>query len=421
MKPASAATPSIDVADLCVGMFVYLDVGWMAHPFPLSSFKISSEEQLATIRGLGLGQVRWNPAQSDAAVAAPAVAAPALPAPPANRHRIASAPPQPRPAWAEQQEALRVCEAQFAEATRASQQIFELADTQPQAAAAQAQALTGALVAKMCAEGELCIRLLQAGAGQQAAAHAVNVSIVSLLLGRALGLAESDLCDLGTGALLHDVGKSTLPARLRHRHERLSPIELRGYEDHVARGVLHARKMGLSDGATLVIAQHHEHVDGSGFPLHLNGDRMTVAARIVALVNRYDKLCNPPVDAHAHTPHEAVALLFSQGQNRYDSGLLGAFIRMVGVYPPGSSVQLTDSRYALVVGVNSTRPLKPRVLVHEPGVPRDEALVVDLERVQGLGVLRSIKPQALPAPAFEYLAPSSRVSYYFEAAPEPVC
>jgi len=437
MKQASSVTQSIDVAALRVGMFVHLDVGWMAHPFPLSSFRIASDDQLATIRGLGLQRVRWNPVQSDAALSAPAVLPAALPVLPAAAPLVAAAPAsavtaaapaepagavqQRRQALAQQNEQLRVCEQQFAEAAHATRQIFDLVEAQPQAAAAQAQALTGALVTKMCAERELCIRLLPAGAGAQAAAHAVNVGVVSLLLGRTLGLDEADLCDLGTGALLHDVGKGSLPAALRHRHEGMSPTELRGYEDHVARGVLHARKMGLSEGATMVIAQHHEHVDGSGFPLHLNADRMTVAARIVALVNRYDKLCNPPVSAQAHTPHEAVALLFSQAQNRYDNGLLGAFIRMVGVYPPGSSVQLTDSRYALVVGVNSSRPLKPRVLVHEPGVPREEALVVDLERQQGLGVLRSIKPQSLPARVFEYLAPSARVSYFFEPAPEPVC
>ena len=70
---------------------------------------------------------------------------------------------------------------------------------------------------------------------------------------------------------------------------------------------------------------------------------------------------------------------------------------MMGVYPPGSTVQLTDDRYALVVSVNSSRPLKPRVLVHEPKVPRDEALILDLERTEGLGIRRSLQPAATAA------------------------
>jgi len=89
---------------------------------------------------------------------------------------------------------------------------------------------------------------------------------------------------------------------------------------------------------------------------------------------------------------------------------------MMGVYPPGSVVQLTDDRFAMVVGVNSTRPLKPRVLVHEAGVPRDEALVVDLETVAGLGIRRSVKPLQLPDASLAYLSPRPRVAYFFEPA-----
>ena len=87
---------------------------------------------------------------------------------------------------------------------------------------------------------------------------------------------------------------------------------------------------------------------------------------------------------------------------------------MMGVYPPGSTVQLTDDRYALVVAVNSTRPLKPSVVVHDPHVPREEALVLDLEGAAGLGIRRSVKPQQMPPTALEYLQPSTRVTYFFE-------
>src|SRR6185436_8313989 len=112
-----------------------------------------------------------------------------------------------------------------------------------------------------------------------------------------------------------------------------TPGEVRFYEEHVAHGVAHALKMGLSPGAQLVIAQHHEHADGSGFPLRLGSERMTPAASIVALVNRYDNLCNPQQQALALTPHEALSLLFAQGKSRFDSAILGAFIKMMGVYP----------------------------------------------------------------------------------------
>ncbi|MFX5680455.1 hypothetical protein ABTE28_20380, partial [Acinetobacter baumannii] len=83
--------------------------------------------------------------------------------------------------------------------------------------------------------------------------------------------------------------------------------------------------------------------------------------------------------------------------------MLNAIIRMMGVYPPGSTVQLTDDRYALVVSVNSARPLKPRVMVHDTKVPKDEALVLNLEEMPDLGIRRSLKPQFLPRAALDYL------------------
>ena len=94
---------------------------------------------------------------------------------------------------------------------------------------------------------------------------------------------------------------------------------------------------------------------------------MTMAARIVALVNRFDNLCNPHLLARALTPHESLALLFAQWRSQFDTSILSAFIKMMGVYPPGSVVQLTDDRYGLVMAVNSARPLKPSVLVHDLG------------------------------------------------------
>jgi putative nucleotidyltransferase with HDIG domain len=313
-----------------------------------------------------------------------------------------------------QRVALQLCERQFAEAALDCKHLTDIVPSKPAEAREQAELLSKALVTKMLGDQELCIRLLSDAAGDKASMHAMNVTIISLLMGRTFGLSESDMLDLGVGAMLHDMGKIELPDRVRHREDHFSGSEVRFYEEHVAHGVGFARKMGLSPGATLVIAQHHEHADGSGFPLRLNTDRMTAASRIVSLVNRYDNLCNPNVAAKALTPHESLSLLFAQGKSKFDTAILGAFIRMMGVYPAGSTVQLTDDRYAMVVGVNSTRPLKPRVLIHEAKVPRDEALILDLEMSQGLGIRRSIKPTQLPVASLEYLAPRPRVAYFFE-------
>ena len=118
------------------------------------------------------------------------------------------------------------------------------------------------------------------------------------------------------------------------------------------------------------------------------------------------------------TPYEALALLFAHGRATFEDAILGAFIRMLGIYPPGSTVQLTDDRYALVVAANSSRPLRPRVRVHDPRAANDDALLIDLDATPGLGIRRSLKPAQLPAKALECLAPQARVVYFFEPAAE---
>jgi len=413
---------TVAVDELSVGMYIHLDGGWLSHPFPLSSFRISSPEQIETLRRLGLARVRWVPEKSDpppapaageaAADAAPGAAAAcaAATAPAATPEEHAAQ--RRRQQLSAQREALLRCERQYGEAAQVFHAAAEAVAVRPQVAGRTTEALARAMLDKMGVSDEIGIRLV--GSGDRATMHALNVSVVAMLVGRSLGLLEDELLDLGVGALMHDVGKLELAERCRHADEQSSAGELAAYRDHVGRGVAQARRMALTPGAIEVLAQHHENADGSGFPLRLKSDRMSMPARIVAIVNRYDNLCNPPLRIAPLTPHEAVATLFSQGRARFDATVLNAFIRVVGVYPAGSLVQLTDDRHALVVAVNSSRPLKPRVLVHDPRVPRNEALIVNLEHAADLGIRRSLAASRVPAAALSYLDPRPRVSYYFE-------
>jgi len=405
---------TIDVRELRVGMYVHLDMGWMSHPFPLSAFKISTAEQIATIRSLGLTRVRWSPDKSDTPQAAAPAAQVAAAVKSPTAAEIEAQKKARREALAAQRAAQSLAERQYAEASHAWREVSQQVQAQPQAAREGAEALTRALLDKMLGDHELCIRLLTEGAGDRATAHALNVTIVSLLMGRVFGFNEPEMMDLGMGAMLHDVGKCEVPDRLRFHEEGFTGPETAIYREHVAQGVKHGRRMAVNPAVLLVIAQHHEQADGSGFPQQLQVEKMSGAARIVALVNRYDNLCNPSQPSKALTPHEALSLLFAQGKQKFDATMLSGFVRMMGVYPPGSLVQLTDDRYGMVVSVNSSRPLKPCVLVHDPKVARDEALYADLERERDIGIRRSLKATQLPPAALEYLAPGRRIAYFFE-------
>ncbi len=427
LRPMTSDTIAVD--QLRIGMYIHLDGGWLSHPFPLSSFRITSAEQLATLRGLGLPRVRWSPDKSTHEQ--PEAAPPAGPAPGvtpgsaraargaagngagAGPSAVGLAARRHREALDAQRDTQAQCERQFGEAARAWREAAEAALARPAEAQRAAHTLTQAMLTKMTLDNDIGLRLVGGGL-DRAAAHALNVGVISLLLARTLGLPAEEMMDLGLGALLHDLGKLELPERVRHVEPGAPAAEQSAYREHVARGVAAARRMGLAPAAMTVIAQHHEHADASGFPQRLGGDRMTLASRIVALVNRYDNLCNPAGRTPPLTPHEAVSMLFAQGRHRYDAGVLNAFIRMMGVYPAGSLVQLTDDRFAMVIGVNGSRPLKPRVLVHDPKVPRNEALLLNLEETPDVGIRRSLTAGKLPPPALEYLDPRPRVAYYFE-------
>jgi HD-GYP domain-containing protein (c-di-GMP phosphodiesterase class II) len=421
----TTAAPTIATADLEVGMFVHLDLGWMSHPFALSSFRITDANQIATIRSLGLARVRWSPEQSEVKpaelppadkAAAPAEGAADGPPPDTlTRAAIAARTRAEREATAAHRAAATLVERQYGEAARDWRAASDLALTDPAAAGQRLTALSRALVDKMLGARELSIRAVAATPGDRAS-HALNVGVISLLMGKLCGLSEADLNDLGTGALSHDVGKLELPTKLHKHDDGWTSAEVARYRDHVALGVALGKRMGLAPGALLVIGQHHEHVDGSGFPKGVDLNRMSLSSRVVALVNRYDNLCHPAQMARAMTPHEALSLLFSQGQKRYDPAILNTFVRMMGVYPPGSVVQLTDDRWAVVESVNAARPLKPRVSIHVPGVSADEAPMLDLASEPSIGIRRSVPVSQLPRDLQEALAPRARSSWFFESS-----
>ena len=410
---------TVAIQDLKIGMFVHLDGGWISHPFPLSNFRISSADEIQRIRELGVRELRWSRDKSvletadvPAHEAAAKAEAPAAPAPTPTELRRALLDAQRR--------AAQRCENQFNEAALALKQTVACAREQPEAAREAGLALAHALRNKLIGDEQVCLRLLSAQAGEKPTAHALNVTVIAMLMGRLFKLPEAELVDLALGAMLHDIGKLELPHRVHHHNERMTAAEVKAYRDHARLGSLLAKRMKLSPTVVQVIEQHHEEADGDGFPNRLNMDRMCDAARIVSIVNRYDGLCNPRNLARALTPHEAVSRLFTQGRDKFEATMLNAFIRMMGVYPVGSVVQLTDDRFAVVTHVNASRPLKPQVMVYDSAVPRDDALLVNLINEPDLGIRRSVAAAQLPDVARAYLTPAPRLAYFFEAVAPPV-
>jgi len=402
----------IDVGDLRIGLFVYIDLGWLSHPFPLNSFKLQYPEQIATIRELGITKIRYSPEKSDPE------------SPPAEsgnaEQMIAPVEIDPREIQKElrrkQDAALKLCESGFSDAAKGYRELMSGLKSLPTRSWEQSRILVDGVMEQIQGFEEVSIRLLSEQIGDRASQHSINVLILSLLLGKACGLTDVDLKELGCGALLHDLGKQELPDRLRWFDDQFTSAENKLHQEHVSRGVILGKRMNVSTAALLCIAQHHEAMNGTGYPMRISGAQISPLANIVALINKYDCLCNPGNPAMAVTPHEALAALYARSKALFDANTLNAFIRMMGVYPPGSVVQLNDERYAIVVAVNSSRPLKPSLIIHDPGVPKEDALIVNLEQHPDLGIKRSVKPIQLPQPVIDYLSPRKRTCYFFERA-----
>lgn len=280
----------------------------------------------------------------------------------------------------------------------------------------RAKATVGRLLGPLLDAQSVAVHLVNMKAKEPGLAlHAMNVTVLSLLLGKAAQLSEEEMRWLGLGAMFHDIGKIDVPPRVLRNAQRTTAEE-QFYQAHVGYGIKHVSAINdLPVPVKNVIACHHEYWDGSGFPNRLGGAKIPRLARIAAIANRYDNLCNPFDLKVAKTPAEAVSFMFRNEKAHYDPELLQIFVKAIGVYPPGSFVALNDGSIGLVVETNSGNLLHPLIMLYDPSVPRNEALLLDLREAETT-IEAAISPAKLPLEVVEYLAPRGRIDYYIEGA-----
>lgn len=400
---------------LHVGMYVHLDLSWMDHPFKFNNFKIRTEAEIVQIRALDLKKLRYDPLRSDHEPS------PATIAPPPAASIISTPPPteQHHPEARDQRlQALHIaiheCERRFVEATRETKRIERELRVNPTRSAQDAQLLIDGMLDSLLTESEIVLHAMQPrAAAPEAYTHALNVAVLSLILAKAHGILKDDARHLGLGALFHDIGKAQIPDRVIRKTDPLTSSEVALLRQHVEFGARIATDLGLSPAVVRVILQHHELCDGSGYPARLKDGQIDRLARVVSVVNAYENLCNPHNAIDAMTPYEALAHMFARQRKKYDAELLMLLIKTLGIYPPGSLVELSDGGYGTVISVNPSKPLRPYVLMHAPEIPRETPLLINLGDVAGLTITRCLRPNQLPPDVLRYLAPASRICYFF--------
>jgi putative nucleotidyltransferase with HDIG domain len=417
-----ADTITIPIDQVQIGLYIHLDLKWFQHPFAFSHFKVKTEDQLRTLRGLGIDTVRVDPALSDVPVpsAAPEQAAPP-PQPAASAEARAESPVmvakrEMMERIREQRENAARVEQAFVNTARAIRDIDRNLFSQPAETVRVAGKLIGQITDSILSAPELAINLMgDKLGGEEVYVHSLNVTMLSMMIARDIKLPHELANMLGMGALLHDIGTKSIPDKVLNKLDAYNHAEQALVETHCEGGFEIGRKLGLAAPALAIIRDHHEMFDGTGYPRHLQGEATSVLARIVSIANHYDELCNPRNLAESLTPHEALSLMFAKMRSRFDPKLLQVFIRCLGVYPPGTIVQLANGVVGMVVNVNTAKPTRPQVMIYEAGVPREEAIVVDLDQQPDLNIVKSIRPSQVPKDIYNYLSPRKRVSYYFDA------
>jgi putative nucleotidyltransferase with HDIG domain len=416
MQPPES--PFITMDQLRIGLYVHLDLKWFEHPFAFNKFKIKDAEQIQAIRSLGLKKVRYDPARSDLA-------------PPASQPEVAAPPAESTvkelPALAAKRALIEKIKIQRETASRIENAFVDTARTihsveknliaDPEKTVSQASQLVGQIADSILSAPELALHVMgDRVGGEELYFHSLNVTTLSLMMARDLSLPPEVIQYLGMGALFHDIGRREIPNKILMKAEPLTQAERNYYELHCQYGVEIARELKFPPAALAIIGEHHELYDGSGYPQKLKGESITLLARIVAIANHYDELCNPQNIVNALTPHEALSTLFAKLRARYDPMLLQVFVRCLGVYPPGTIVQLSNGVIGMVATINTARPMKPMLVVYDAHIPKDEAILVDMESESEVNIAKAIRPAQLPREIYNYLSPRKQVSYYFDAA-----
>ncbi len=199
-------------------------------------------------------------------------------------------------------------------------------------------------------------------------AHAVNVCLVAVTMGRLLDMDRRALADLGVAALLHDMGKSAVADQIQNPLESFTPEERAAAERHPLEGAkLIARSTTLNQSTLRcmrVALEHHMLPDGSGYPAASGRWPQSVMSRLVAVADCYVSLLGHRSERGlSTTPYEGLGMMLGPLRKRFDPAMLWALVNSVGFYPPGQLVMLDDGAIAEVVAPNGADLARPHVRV----------------------------------------------------------
>ena len=195
--------------------------------------------------------------------------------------------------------------------------------------------------------------------------HSVQVAILSVLVGKHLMMTEDQLVRLGTGAVLHDVGKVMVPQEILQKPASLTAEEFDVVKQHPRLGwdLVHDGFQNIMPTSSIVVLQHHERLDGSGYPSHLKGDEIYVFSRVVAAADVFDAIRAERNYRPHYAPRRVLQIMQEEAGPKLDASAVQALLGHVAIIPVGEIVRLTNGLLGAVTALNQGCPLQPVVTV----------------------------------------------------------
>lgn len=221
--------------------------------------------------------------------------------------------------------------------------------------------------------------------------HCISTTVYALLIGKELNYSKTKLEQLAIGTLLHDIGKVLLDGKILYKKGTLSYSELEYVKKHVICGYDFIKdRNDIPDASKKIILNHHERLDGSGYPNRLKGEELDEFTKIAGIADVYDALVSDRCYRKKWKTNKAIKFLLENSDIKFDANLVRVFINNIAVYPNGSTIRLSDGRMALVKEQNYSIPLRPviKVFADQWGhiIPVEE---IDLMKILSLTIVDS--------------------------------
>lgn len=363
----------IKIADLAVGMHV-VDTGlsWLEHPYLYSlPGPVRSLETLRDIIAAGYeeafidtGKGAFGTARSamDSSQAARLVGAPATDA--VDAGAASSSPPREPASALPLEQGLAVAGGLYRDCLAIAHDILREVQRGGEVNVEASQRLVDDVIANAVHNSDALIALTKLRIHDAYTfTHGVNVAVLAVAFGTALGLAPVGLKELGLAGLFHDLGKTGVPDAILNKPGKLTPEEFERIKEHPTYGCRLLAGRGLADNVLRGVGEHHEKYDGSGYPKGLAGAAVHPFGRILGVADVFDALTSRRSYKEAMLPTRALGVLYGMRGKDFPSNLIERFIKFLGPYPVGSFVRLSNGEYGFVRGGNHARPLFPELLL----------------------------------------------------------